>query len=115
MPSYLLLRDQVESGPFSIDELKTADLKSTDLIWIVDKSSDWKYADEIKNLRDFVHYASAIHDNNSDALYDTLQIKNVYKSEDKIPEEDKTETGNNIMPDQFINISAGKSFNSKEE
>jgi DNA-binding NarL/FixJ family response regulator len=115
MPSYLLLRDQVESGPFSIDELKTAGLKSTDLIWIVGQSSDWKYADEIKKLRDFVNYASAVHHNNSDALYDTLQIKNVDKSEDKIITEEKTETGNNILPEQSINVNMVESSNSREE
>ncbi|HMC85591.1 MAG TPA: GYF domain-containing protein [Chitinophagaceae bacterium] len=60
MPSYLLLRDQVESGPFSFDELKEAGLNSTDLIWVEGQSTEWKYADEIKKMRDIVRYASAI-------------------------------------------------------
>src|SRR5450432_181241 len=68
MPSYLLLRDHVESGPFSFEELNEAGLKSTDLIWIVGKSSEWIYADEIKKLRDIVHYASVIRNDHSEIV-----------------------------------------------
>jgi len=109
MPSYLLLRDQVESGPFSFDELKEADLKSTDLIWIVGKSSEWTYADEIKKLRDVVHYASAVTNYNPEALNADLQINNVGKSADKIITEEKTESVDNILPDQFANADVVKS------
>jgi len=55
MVEYLLLRDNIKSGPCSLEELKNADLKSTDLIWIQGKSTAWRYADEIEELRTFIH------------------------------------------------------------
>ncbi|MCO5241985.1 MAG: hypothetical protein M9904_18245 [Chitinophagaceae bacterium] len=50
MKEYLLLRNNAESGPYSIDELKEMGLKAYDLIWIENKSFSWKYPSEINEL-----------------------------------------------------------------
>ena len=51
MKSYLLLRDNRESGPYTLEELKKQSLKQLDLIWIEGQSTSWKYPSEIPELR----------------------------------------------------------------
>jgi hypothetical protein len=51
MSSYLLLRNNKESGPFTLDEVKGMSLKMYDLIWIVGKSAAWRYPGEIPELK----------------------------------------------------------------
>jgi hypothetical protein len=53
MSTYLLLRNNKESGPFSIEEIKGMSLKSYDLLWIVGKSAAWRYPGEISELKSF--------------------------------------------------------------
>jgi hypothetical protein len=53
MSSYLLLRNNKESGPFTVDEIKGMSLKAYDLIWIVGKSAAWRYPGEILELKPF--------------------------------------------------------------
>jgi hypothetical protein len=53
MSSYLLLRNNKESGPFTIDEIKVMSLKAYDLIWIVGKSAAWRYPGEISEMKSF--------------------------------------------------------------
>lgn len=50
---YLLLRDNKQSGPFSLEELKTMGLKAYDLVWVEGKSAAWRYPCEIEQLKDF--------------------------------------------------------------
>jgi hypothetical protein len=53
MSSYLLLRNNKESGPFSLEEIKAMPLKSYDLLWVVGKSAAWRYPGEIEELKSF--------------------------------------------------------------
>jgi hypothetical protein len=53
MSSYLLLRNNKESGPFTIDEIKGMSLKSYDLLWVVGKSAAWRYPGEIAEIKSF--------------------------------------------------------------
>jgi hypothetical protein len=53
MVSYLLLRDNKESGPFSVDDLLTLGLKPYDLVWVKGKSAAWRYASEVEELKPF--------------------------------------------------------------
>src|ERR1700733_14550724 len=53
MSSYLLLRNNKESGPFTVDEIKSMSLKTYDLIWVVGKSAAWRYPGEIPELKSF--------------------------------------------------------------
>src|SRR5664279_994327 len=53
MSSYLLLRNNKESGPFTGEEIQGMSLKSYDLIWVVGKSAAWRYPGEIQDLKSF--------------------------------------------------------------
>jgi hypothetical protein len=53
MSTYLLLRDNKQSGPFSFDELKEKGLKAYDLVWIEGRSAAWRYPSEIDELSAF--------------------------------------------------------------
>ena len=53
MSSYLLLRNNKETGPFTIEEIQGMSLKAYDLIWVVGKSAAWRYPGEIQDLKSF--------------------------------------------------------------
>ncbi len=53
MSNYLLLRDNKQSGPYSVDELKSKGLKPYDLVWLDGKSAAWRYPSEIEELKSF--------------------------------------------------------------
>ena len=53
MSSYLLLRNNKESGPFTLEEIKDMSLKAYDLLWVVGKSAAWRYPGEIAELKSF--------------------------------------------------------------
>jgi hypothetical protein len=53
MSTYLLLRNNKESGPFTIEEIKRMSLKSYDLVWIEGKSALWRYPGEISEFTSF--------------------------------------------------------------
>src|SRR5450631_1042326 len=53
MSSYLLLRNNKESGPFTMEEIQGMSLKAYDLIWVVGKSAAWRYPGEIQDLKSF--------------------------------------------------------------
>ena len=53
MVSYLLLRDNKESGPFTMDELVKLGLKPYDLVWVKGKSAAWRYPSEVEELKPF--------------------------------------------------------------
>src|SRR5580693_9136807 len=53
MNSYLLLRNNKETGPFTIEEIKGMSLKPYDLLWVVGKSAAWRYPGEINELKSF--------------------------------------------------------------
>jgi hypothetical protein len=50
---YLLLRDNKQSGPYTLDELKTKGLKAYDLVWVEGRSAAWRYPSEIDALSAF--------------------------------------------------------------
>lgn len=50
MKEYLLLRNNRESGPYSLEELKQMGLKAYDLVWVENRSYSWKYPSEISEL-----------------------------------------------------------------
>jgi hypothetical protein len=55
---YLLLRNNQQTGPFTIGELLQQQLKPSDMIWIEGKSAAWTYLNELE-LSPFVHHAEA--------------------------------------------------------
>lgn len=54
MNTYLLLRDNRESGPYRLEELKSMALRNLDLIWVEGKSRHWDFATEFEELKPFV-------------------------------------------------------------
>ncbi|MFI5123840.1 MAG: DUF4339 domain-containing protein [Chitinophagales bacterium] len=53
MSTYLLLRNNKQTGPFTLDELKKMSLKAYDLVWVEGKSAAWRYPGEIAELTSF--------------------------------------------------------------
>jgi hypothetical protein len=54
MKRYLLLRDNRESGPYSLEQLSANGLRSLDLVWVDGESISWSYPQEIDTLRTLV-------------------------------------------------------------
>ena len=53
MATYLLLRDNKESGPFSMNDLLNVGLKPYDLVWVQGKSAAWRYPSEVEELKPY--------------------------------------------------------------
>ena len=50
MSNYLLLRENRQSGPYSLEKLAKVGLQPSDLVWIQGQSEGWVYASEIDEL-----------------------------------------------------------------
>ena len=53
MASYLLLRDNKESGPYTLNDLVSLGLKAYDLVWVESRSAAWRYPSEIPELKEY--------------------------------------------------------------
>jgi len=53
MNTYLLLRDNKQTGPYTAQELATKGLKPYDLVWHEGRSAAWRYPSEIEELKAF--------------------------------------------------------------
>jgi hypothetical protein len=53
MASYLLLRSNKKSGPYSLHDLVNFGLKPYDLVWVDGKSAAWRYPSEIEELKPY--------------------------------------------------------------
>jgi hypothetical protein len=53
MSTYLLLRDNKQSGPYTLDEIKAKGFKKYDLVWVEAKSAAWRYPGELPELKLF--------------------------------------------------------------
>lgn len=51
MKKYLLLRNNIQSGPYTYEELTELGLKSQDLLWINGKSASWRYPAEFDEFK----------------------------------------------------------------
>lgn len=56
---YLILRNNKQNGPYSLEELVQLNLKPHDLIWVEGRSAGWRYPTEIEALKTFVSGAVA--------------------------------------------------------
>lgn len=56
MKKYLLLRNNRETGPHSLEDLGSIGLLPLDLIWIEDESTSWSYPGEIEELKKMVKH-----------------------------------------------------------
>ncbi len=53
MKEYLLLRNNIQSGPYTLFELKELGLRAFDLIWVERESFSWRYPSELDELAAF--------------------------------------------------------------
>jgi hypothetical protein len=53
MSTYLLLRSNKQSGPYTLDDMRQMGLKAYDLVWIEGKSAAWRYPGEVEELKPF--------------------------------------------------------------
>ncbi len=54
---YLLLRNNKQSGPYSLEELIQSGIKPLDLIWIEGASTSWCYPAEVSDLKPYLQVA----------------------------------------------------------
>ena len=76
-----MLRNNKQSGPFSLQQLVSAGLKPYDLVWVEGKSAAWRYPSEVDGLK---NYAPATEEQPYDRFYkkpeDKPQEKKVNKT-----------------------------------
>src|SRR6478672_9079989 len=51
MNKYLLLRDNKQSGPYTVPELLEKGIKAYDMVWLDGKSVAWRYPSEMEELK----------------------------------------------------------------
>jgi hypothetical protein len=54
MKTYLLLRNNRQSGPYTLDELLVEGLRPQDLVWVEGQSASWRYPAELDELKTLV-------------------------------------------------------------
>ncbi|MCC7399926.1 MAG: hypothetical protein IT214_00415 [Chitinophagaceae bacterium] len=92
MANYLLLRNNKESGPYSLNDLLNLNLKAYDLVWIEGKSAAWRYPSEVEELKPFAPVVE-------EQPYDRFFKKSVENKELEIPakENQKIVTPNTVF------------------
>lgn len=66
MKGYLLLRDNKQTGPYSMEEIIEKGFKPYDLIWAEGKSAGWRYPGE---LPEFTTYAPMVEEQPFDRFF----------------------------------------------
>lgn len=66
MSTYLLLRNNKESGPHTLQALLTIGLRPYDLVWVEGRSAAWRYPSEVEELKP---YAEAVEEQPFDRFY----------------------------------------------
>lgn len=77
METYLLLRSNKQSGPYSLQQLVSFGLKPYDLVWVEGKSAAWRYPSEVDLLKD---YAPATEEQPYDRFYKKPEEKPTVKA-----------------------------------
>ena len=80
MDTYLLLRSNKQSGPYSLQQIVSFGLKPYDLVWVEGKSAAWRYPSEVNGLKD---YAPAIEEQPYDRFYKKPEEKTQEKQVSK--------------------------------
>jgi hypothetical protein len=113
MSSYLLLRNNKESGPFTMEEIKGMALKPYDLLWVVGKSAAWRYPGEITELKSF---APPVPEQSSDSFMKKQHPENASIVSSTIKKEDPINVRireNNVQKSAqhhnvYVNLPSGK-------
>jgi hypothetical protein len=102
MNKYLLLRDNKQSGPYSVDELEKLGLKPYDLVWLDGRSAAWRYPSEIDELR---HFAPAGEEQPYDRFYKkktTQQATAAQQTTSNVTQQETTQTEVTVVVPQHI-------------
>ena len=94
MDSYLLLRSNKQSGPYSLQQLVSSGLKPYDLVWVEGKSAAWRYPSEVDGLKS---YAPATEEQPYDRFYKKTEATTVSK-----PQQQQQETP--VVPKEEIYV-----------
>lgn len=78
MASYLLLRNNKESGPYTLEALVQLGLKPYDLVWVEGKSAAWRYPSEVEGLK---FYAPAVEEQPFDRFFKKPSEQNAEKDQ----------------------------------
>jgi hypothetical protein len=70
MNKYLLLRDNKQSGPYTVPEIVEIGIKPYDLVWLEGKSAAWRYPSEIEELK---AYSPTVEEQPFDRFYKTRE------------------------------------------
>ncbi len=73
MKTYLLLRSNKQSGPYSFDELLTLGLRAQDLLWAEGKSASWRYPSEMDEFRG--HVPAPVTESMGENQAETMQVE----------------------------------------
>ena len=100
MNRYLLLRDNKQTGPYSVTELIQKGIKAYDLVWLDGKSAAWRYPSEIEELK---AYAPVVEEQPFDRFYKKSQTETVTHDSEIITKQaqattfDRNEFENSVM------------------
>jgi len=112
---YLLLRNNKQTGPHSLEELLKLGLKPLDLIWVEGKSYGWSYPSEISSLKPYVtpvaeQDVSSIPEKKSDT---SLAQQNANKA--YMPAESPVSNSPEIVPTRKVYVSMPTNVTRREE
>ncbi|WP_205511419.1 DUF4339 domain-containing protein [Longitalea arenae] len=106
MNTYLLLRDNKQTGPYTAEELAAKGLKPYDLVWLEGRSAAWRYPSEIEELKSF---APGVEEQPYDRFYKKQAEQPAASS---VTEQQQTSTATTQQENQPVNkqtgISTGK-------
>ncbi len=111
--TYLLLRNNTENGPFTLEELVQHELKASDLVWVNEESTNWCHPQDIKELQPHLSFfynppqpaISVTIPAEEKAKIETTDSRNVYVSlpADATKEVDAAAAGQNTAFDYITN------------
>lgn len=101
MNKYLLLRDNKQSGPYSVEELEKLGLKPYDLVWLDGRSAAWRYPSEMEELR---HFAPAVEEQPYDRFYKKKTTQQVAAQQitNNVTQQETTHTDVTVVIPQYI-------------
>src|SRR5688500_1416387 len=67
--SFIILRDNKENGPFSLEDLLQFSLQPHDLVWIEGESTGWLYPTEIDMLKKYVQKVTSFSSQTENKIY----------------------------------------------
>jgi hypothetical protein len=111
MTSYLLLRNNKESGPHTLEELVSQGLKPYDLVWVNGKSAAWRYPGEITEL---MQYAPMVEEQPFDRFYkkntEEKPTELTKPSQEQTPQQKETPAQPAYVPKKsvFVTMPGGK-------